>query len=224
MRSICLYALVSAAVSFSALADPVPVDPQILIDTGGDAPDIDYTGAPITVGPNGGGIFVFHNATGNPLSEVDIDVQLPETPLPPGFTVDGTIPIPPSLVRQFPTFQASTFSGFDCSGMASSMFSCVELKFILIPGPLVPADANFVLDFNNSADYTTEDFEVEDGTYTCPTCTGDPNGIGGWLGGGGTVTPFSVAPEPSYRATVGIMGFALIAAWNLRRRLIEKKS
>src|SRR5580704_17820272 len=116
MRSICIYAVVSVAVSFTVMADPVPVDPHILIDTGGDAIDINYTGLPITIGPNGGGIFVFHNATGDPLSEVDVDVDFPVASLPSGFTVDGTIPIPPSLVRQFPTFEVSTFSGFNCNG------------------------------------------------------------------------------------------------------------
>lgn len=223
MRSICFYILVSVAVSFSLVANPVPVDPEILIDTGGDATDINYTGLPITVGPNGGGIFVFHNATGNPLNEFDLNLNFPLSPLPAGFTVRGTIPVPPSPVRQIPTFDVSTFSGFDCAGDASTTVSCLELKFILMPGPLVPTDGNFVLDFNNMANYTAADFEVENGTYT----GGDmPGGTGGWAPGGnptsGDVMPG--VPEPSYRATVGFMGLALLTAWNYRRRLTAKKS
>jgi hypothetical protein len=222
MRSICIYAVVSVAVSFTVMADPVPVDPHILIDTGGDAIDINYTGLPITIGPNGGGIFVFHNATENPLTEVDVDVDFQVASLPVGFTVDGTIPVPPSLVRQYPTFDVSTFSGFNCSGAASDDDSCVEMRFILTPGPLVPVDGNFVLDFNNTDSYTAEDLEILNGTYTGGD---DPNGTGGWApGGAGTIQPAAVVPEPSYRATAGIMGLALLAAWNYRRRLTAKKS
>jgi hypothetical protein len=221
MRSVCVYILVSVAASVVALADPVPVDPQILIDSGGDAPDINYTGVPITIGPKGGGIFVFHNATGNALNEIDVNVDFPEDPLPTGFTVQGTIPVPPSLVRQFPNFQSSTFPGFTCAGVASTSDTCVDLKFILNPGPLIPINANFVLDFNNSANYTADDIAVEDGTYT----GGDlPDGTGGWAPGAmGGVDPIPPVPEPSYRATAGLMGLAILAAWNLRHRLSTAK-
>ena len=224
MRPVCFYILVSVAMSFSAMANIVPVDPDILIDSGGDAVPIDYTGLPITVGPNGGGIFVFHNATGNPLNELDLNLDFPLSPLPPGFVVEGNIPVPPSPVRQMPKFDVSTSSGFDCTGAASATVSCLGLKFILNPGPLIPTDGNFVLDFNNVADYTETDIEVENGTYT----GGDiPGGTGGWAPGGtpttGDVTP-SVAPEPSYRATAGFMGLAVLAVWNYRRRLTVKKS
>ena len=225
MRPLYFYPLIAVALTFSALANPTPVDPQVLIDSGGDATDINYTGVPITVGPNGGGIFVFHNATGNPLSEIDLNLDFPESPLPTGFTVDGSIGIPPSIVRQHSQFVVTTFSGIDCAGDASLTFSCLELKFIVTPGPLIPTDGNFVLDFNNSANYTADDIAVEDGTYT----GGDiPGGTGGWAPGGsptsGNALPASAVPEPSYRATAGLVFFSLIGLWNLRRRLTAKQS
>ena len=205
------------AFSVSVLANPVPFDPQILIDTGGDATDINYTGLPITVGPNGGGIFVFHNATGNPLSEIDLNLEFPMAPLPVGFTVQGTIPIPPSPVRQHSIFDVATFSGFDCAGVVSASISCIQLKFILVPGPLVPTDGNFILDFNDSAHYTEADFQVLDGTYT----GGDlPGGQGSWGTTTGNVAPLSAVPEPSHRAAAACLGFALLAAWRWRRRSI----
>jgi hypothetical protein len=40
MRSICQYLFLLAAISFSALADPTPVDPEILIDEGFGSPGI----------------------------------------------------------------------------------------------------------------------------------------------------------------------------------------
>jgi hypothetical protein len=206
------------------MANQVPYDPEILIDNGGDATNINYTGAPITVGQNGGGIFVFHNATGNPLTEIDLNLDFPLSPLPNGFTVSGTIGIPPPG-GQHSTFRVGTFSGFDCDGSASMTFSCVELSFIMRPGPLIPIDGNFVLDFNNSADYTADDLLVESGHYT----GGDiPGGTGAWGPNGtptmGHVEPVSTVPEPSYRAASACMGLGLVLAWQCRRLLSAKKS
>jgi hypothetical protein len=223
MRSVYLYLLVSLAVSCSAMADPVPYDPQILIDTGGDATDVNYTGKPITVGINGGGIFQFHNATGSPLTELDLNLDFPLSPLPTGFTVQGTISAPPSLVRQHSTFNVTTFSGLPCTGATTG--SCIELKFILMPGPLIPTDGNFILDFNNSADYTAADLGVLDGTYSGPDV---PDGTGGWAPGGvqtfGMVDPIPAVPEPSYRTTAACMGLVMLVAWSWRRRLTARKS
>jgi hypothetical protein len=203
------------------MANPVPFDPMILIDTGGDATDINYTGLPITIGPNGGGIFVFHNATGNPLNEIEINVDFPMAPLPNGFTVSGTIGIPAPSGRQHSTFQSIPFSGIDCTGAASLSFSCIELKFILLPGPLIPIGGNFVLDFNDSANYTDADFAVLDGNYSGPDV---PGGSGSWGAlTSADVTP-STIPEPSYRATAAGIGLLMLGAWNWRRRLTARKS
>src|SRR5579864_6344834 len=223
MRLACLYVLLSVTVCFSAMADLVPFDPEILIDTGGDATNINYIGAPITVGANGGGIFVFHNATGNPLTEIDFNLDFPMSPLPLGFGIAGSIGT--NLAGQIFTFRSADFSGLDCNGVASLQFSCVELTFKLKPGPLVPTDGNFVIDFNDSANYTAVDLAVENGTYT----GGDvPDGTGSWAPGGvqtsGNVNPVSAVPEPSYRATAAFMGLGLLAVWHCRRRLAPKRS
>jgi len=214
-----LYVLVSVTASFAVMADPVPVDPQILIDTGGDAPMLSGpTG--ILIDSNGGGIFAFQNDTGSPLSEIDVFMNVLLSPLPAGYTVDGTISSPISPVRQRSTFEVSTFSGTPCAG--DSTGSCIELRFILTPGPLVPLDGNFVLDFNDMANYNSDDLEVEDGTYT----GGDAPGGGGSWGAGATamIDPVAAVPEPSYRATAGFMSLALLAAWKYGRRLTAKKS
>jgi hypothetical protein len=219
MYRFSLYVLVSVTASFAVMADPVPVDPQILIDAGGDAPLIN---GPTTVSlVNGGGIFAFENGSADPLSEIDLFLTVPLSPLPNGFTVDGTIGVPASG-RQLSTFSVTPFSGLDCTFAASSTDSCVELKFILKPGPLVgPSPATFVLDFNDMANYNADDVAVEDGTFT-----GDyaPGGGGSWGAATAMIDPIPAVPEPSYRATAGFMGLALLAAWNYRRRLSAKKS
>jgi hypothetical protein len=223
MRLVCIYLLVSMAAGLTALGNPVPYDPEILIDIGGDATNIDYTGVPITVGANGGGIFVFHNATGNPLTELDFNLDFPLSPLPVGFGIAGSVGT--NLSGQIFTFRPATFSGINCNGVASSTFSCIELTFKLRPGPLVPTDGNFVIDFNDSASYTALDLEVENGTYT----GGDvPGGTGSWAPNGvptsGSVDPFSAVPEPAYRYTEACMALGLVVVWNLRRRMAAKKS
>jgi hypothetical protein len=222
MRSLGLYILVSVAASVVALADPVPFDPQILIeDPGGSAPPIDFTGQPITL-VNGGGIFAFHNVTGNPLNEIDVNLDFPQAPLPLGFTVQGTILVPPSTVTQQSKFAVTTFSGLDCSFAKSSSLSCIELKFFLKPGPLIPVDGDFVLDFNDISDNPTgADLAVEKGTWTPED--GQGNG-GSWGNSFANVDPIPQVPEPSYRVTAGVMGLALLAVWNLRRRSLAKKS
>ena len=219
MRSFSRYLWLLIAVTAPVLANPVPFDPQILLDTGGDATDINYTGLPITVGANGGGIFVFHNATGNPLNEIEINLDYPSSPLPNGFTVSGTIGIP--TAGQHATFRATPFSGIDCTGAASLTFSCIEMKFILLPGPLIPIGGNFVLDFNDSENYTDADFEVLQGNYSGPDI---PGGSGSWGSlTSGDVVPATV-PEPSYRATAAFLGLTMLAAGAWRRRMIARKS
>ena len=209
------------AASFAALADPVPVDPQILIDSGGDAQLISGPTAISLV--NGGGIFDFQNAFDVPLSEIDLFLNVPLSPLPNGFTVDGSIGIP-ATGHQVSTFSVTPFSGLQCGTFtASSSDSCVELKFILKPGPLVGASpATFVLDFNDISDNPTgADLAVEDGTWTPADGQG---GGGSWGATTGMVDPIPAVPEPSYRVTAGVMGLALLAGWNLRRRSLAKKS
>ena len=218
MRSICFYALVSLSAGIAAMANPVPVDPQILIDTGGDAFDINYDGYPITISSNGGGIFAFHNVTGGPLSEVDINLlfQVPQL----NIAVRGTFPpsMPPG---QSYSFEPITLWQSDCDGNYMDSESCLELQFSATPGPLVPTDGNFIFDFNNRADYNAADLAVLAGTWDPSQGQG---GGGSWPSVSGNVVPDAAVPEPSYRATAGLMSLALLAAWNYRRRLTTKKS
>ena len=222
MRFVSALLVLLPIVMAPAKATPVPFlpfDPEILIALGGDATDITNAGSPITVGPNGGGIFVFHNATGNPLSEIDINLNFPLSPLPAGFTVNGTIVVPPSPQRQRSTFRDVPFSGFDCGGNASSLFSCVKLTFILTPGPLVDVNQNFVLDFNNQANFTDADFSVENGTYT----GGDvPGGTGDWSPNGvrssGTIGVTAETPEPAYGGATLLCLAALLKLSSRSRR------
>jgi hypothetical protein len=76
-----------------------------------------------------------------------------------------------------------------------------------------------VLDFNDSANFNADDIAVEDGTYT----GGDaPGGGGSWGASSGMVDPIPAVPEPSYRSTAAFMSFALLVAWNWRRRGVTK--
>jgi hypothetical protein len=215
MRSICFYILVSVAVSFSLVANPVPVDPEILIDTGGDATDINYDGYPITIAPNGGGIFAFHNITGGPLGEIDINLlfMVPELNIAVRGTFAGTTP------GQAYSFEPISLWHTDCAGNSMDSESCLELQFSATPGPLIPTGGTFIFDFNDRANYNAADLAVLNGTYT--PILGEGGG-GSWPEVSGNVAP--AVPEPSYRATVGFMGLALLTAWNYRRRLTAKKS
>jgi hypothetical protein len=219
MRSICLYILVSLTSSFAVMADPVPIDPQILIDTGGDAMPI--TGpSPIIIGPNGGGIFAFQNETGGPLSEIDVKLVIPITPL--NIAVQGTWA--PTMAGQAFSFEPITTWNSNCAGF-STVDSCVDLQFSLIPGPLIPTGGTFILDFDNNAS-TVDQAELQEciaGTNVA-ACS-DSSGTGGWgMVSSAMVDPISAVPEPAYRATAGFLGLTLLAAWNYRRRLTAKKS
>jgi hypothetical protein len=216
MRSIAIYLLVSVGIS-SVMANPVPVDPEILIDTGGDAFDINYDGYPITISSNGGGIFAFHNVTGGPLSEVDINLLFHVPQL--NIAVRGTFAS--TAQGQSYSFEPITLWQSDCNGNSSDSESCLELQFSATPGPLVPTDGNFIFDFNNRANYNAADFAVLAGDWNPSLGQG---GGGGWPNVSGNIEPDAAVPEPSYRATAGFMSLALLGAWNYRRRLITKKS
>ena len=217
MRSICLYVSLSLSASIAALANPVPIDPEILIDAGGDATNINYDGSPITIASNGGGIFAFHNVTGGPLGEVDINLLFPIPQL--NIAVRGTFAS--TAPGQSYSFEPITLWQSDCNGNASASESCLELEFSATPGPLVPTDGNFIFDFNNRADYNAADFAVLAGDWDPSLGQG---GGGSWPGVSGTVNADAVVPEPSYRTTAACMGLALLAAWNYRRRWTSKKS
>jgi hypothetical protein len=217
MRSICLYVSLSLSASIAAMANPVPIDPEILIDSGGDATDINYDGSPITIASNGGGIFAFHNVTGGPLNEIDIDLLFPVPQL--NIAVRGTFAS--TSPGQSYSFEPITLWQSDCNGNASDSESCLELEFSATPGPLVPTDGNFVFDFNDRADYNAADLAVLAGDWNPSLGQG---GGGGWPTVSGTVTPDAAVPEPSYRAIAACMGLALLAAWNYRRRWTTEKS
>jgi hypothetical protein len=133
MHRTYLYVLLSLSTSIAALANPVPIDPEILIDAGGDATDINYDGSPITIASNGGGIFAFHNITGGPLNEVDIDLLFPVPQL--NIAVRGTFAS--TAQGQSYSFEPITLWQSDCNGNASDSDSCLELEFSATPGPLV---------------------------------------------------------------------------------------
>src|ERR1700676_859135 len=92
MRLAAASSIVLLGLASSAMANPI-TDPHALFATGGDAMDIG-SGQTIILssaggGNTGGGSFVFHNNTGNPLSAVEVDISLPNSFGPFSFT--GTI-------------------------------------------------------------------------------------------------------------------------------------
>jgi hypothetical protein len=202
------------------MADLTPVDPNALLATGGDATPITDAGMAITFSATGGGIFVFTNDTGEPLSKIDVDVQFPAGLFPNGFGVDGTIFVPPSLPGQQASFQAFLFQNETCAGVTDDSASCVQMIFGLKPGPLVPAGGNFVLDFDNpdsNGNYQGVDAEVANGTYKGITDTSNDR-VGDWPDDAAAfVTPIPEVPEPRYSAGL-LAGFFALAIFVGRRR------
>ena len=217
LGSIALLVLVS-------LARGAPIDPHIIFATGGDATDITATGTSVTLSSLGGGIFVFHNATGSPLSQVDINVQFPGPSFPNGFSVDATIFIPSP--GQQSSFSDTLLNGTTCDGQSSDSFSCLRMMFGLIPGPLIGSDQNFVLDFYFPM--TAVDTLVANGEYNVANCeqlnlgcTGTTNlsstRSGDWPDSAlVSVTPVSI-PEPGTSGAL-VLGGADLAIYFWRRK------
>jgi hypothetical protein len=217
MRLMLAYIFGLAVIS---AAGTMPVDPHIIFATGGDATDITTSGTSVTLSPMGGGIFVFHNATGAPLSLVDINVQFPEASFPSGFGVDATIFVPSP--GQQSIFSDTLFNGATCDGQSSDSFSCLKMVFGLSPGPFISAGQNFVLDFYFPM--TAVDTLVATGQYNLVNCeqmdlgcTGTTNlsatRSGDWPESAlVSVTPVTI-PEPG-TAVLLIGGFGLaICRW-----------
>src|SRR5579872_3346882 len=103
MRLIVASSLVLLSCVPCVMADPIPYDPHILLASGGDAQDLGL--APINIdlstpandpmGNKGGGIFVFHNATGMDLTKIEVDLAIPDSFANNGFQVINTIFVMP---------------------------------------------------------------------------------------------------------------------------------
>jgi hypothetical protein len=208
----------SAMVS-SALASPlIPFDPHALFATGGDATPITTAGIDITLSPTGGGIFVFNNATGADLPQLDVNIQFPTPLFPDGFGVTGTIFVPPGSGQEA-SFQASLFQMRTCAGEPSDTSSCVKMEFALIPGPLILNGQNFVLDLDKPGPhgYTGVDALVATGKYTGGTDTSSAR-TGEWPDSAmGGVTPQTGVPEPGTFGAL-LLGGSGLAIYYRRRR------
>ena len=209
----------AAAIGATATSLLPPIyDPEILIDTGGDATDITTGGLSIILSPTGGGIFVFHNATGGPLSQLQLSVQFPMPTFPSGFAVDGTIAVQQPGSQQA-SFRSALFPDVTCSGQSSDSSSCVQMTFGLIPGPLIETGQNFVLDFDKKVNgvYTGVDAIVASGQYTGGTDTSDAR-VGDWPDDAqSTTVPVLATPEPVVALTLGT-GLLFLGAMLRRKR------
>jgi hypothetical protein len=207
--SVMLFGLATLVV-----ADITPVDPHGLLATGGDATPISGpTG--FFLSPSGGGILVFNYSPGTALSEVDVDVALPDSFLN-GFDLKESIFIP--SIGQLPSLGSEILTNTDCVNPSSTMF-CVAMSYALTPGPTVPAGSNFVLDFDDPgpSGYTGVDAQVADGTYKGDGDDSE-NRVGGWPdGAAGIVTPIPAVPEPRQYAGL-LVGAMALAIYSRRSR------
>ena len=184
--------------------------------------DITTGGVSIILSPSGGGIFVFHNATGGPLSKLDVSVQFPMPTFPSGFGVDGTIAIQ-QMGQQQSSFLSNLFPQMTCAGEVSDSVSCVLMVFGLIPGPLIGTDQNFVLDFDHKVDgqYVGVDALVATGQYTGGTDTSEDR-AGDWPASApGTTVPELAAPEPGYFGALLVCGAGLVLFYRRRARAVR---
>lgn len=213
-----------------AKANLIPYDPHVLLASGGDATPISSP-LPITFSAAGGGIFVFENDTGADLAKFEADIAVPNSFATSGFTVNGTIFVPPGTGQQV-SFSATFVPGSNCAGASDSEF-CEKMTFALVPGPLIPAGGNFVLDFDEPppGGYQpgTVDGLVATGQYSLENCikfdlpcngeTDTSSGrTGAWpIDAQGVVTPFVATPEPRYYAGL-LAGILAIGIYARRRR------
>jgi hypothetical protein len=212
----------------SAMANPI-IDPHALFATGGDATPITGTTPIVFSNPGGanqgGGIFVFENATGQPLSEVDIAIDLPTAFFLNNFKLTQTIFVPPGSGQQASN---SFFTELgNCVGGALVTDTCLNLSFALDPGPLVLIGGNFVLDFDAKPGnvYGFVDNLVATGQYNEENCgelctgTTDNSGarVGEWPDSTQAyVTPITATPEP--RQYAGLLAGTMALAIFFRRR------
>jgi len=209
-----------------AMADTNPFDPHALFADGGDATDID-SGQPITLsapggGNTGGGIFVFSNNTGSPLSGVNVDITLPNSF--GAFSFTGTIFTPGPGT----TSTTETIAQGPCDPSLPAASFCVELAFSAGPQPLVPEGGNFVLDFDKPAIqgpppvYGGVDELVATGAYTGGTDTSDAR-IGEWSEGAiGFVAPIIETPEPRYYGGLLVAFMALSIYFRRLRNAVAR--
>ncbi len=193
------------------------IDPHIIYATGGDAMPIGANGISINLSNGGGGIFVFQNTLGD-LSNLDVKVQFPFEFFPNGFTLDETTFIPSA--GQQSTFSSAQFNHVTCADLNgfSSSTACLTMKFGLVPGPLVGAGQNFVLDFDFPL-VNGVDTLVLHGQYNAENCgencTGTtdkgPNRNGDWPSDAlVNVTPIPAVPEPRLYAGLLLSGLVLL--------------
>jgi hypothetical protein len=228
-RLVSASSLVLFGLASSAMADITPVDPHALFATGGDATPI-FGKTPIVFSnpdgtDQGGGIFVFQNETGLPLSEVDVAIDLSTVFFQNNFSLTQTIFVPPGSGQQASN-GFSTQQG-NCNGGALTTDTCLKLSFALDPGPLVLPLGNFVLDFDAKPNgvYGFVDELVATGQYNAENCgeacTGTTdNGtqrIGEWPNlTQAYVTPIVATPEP--RQYAGLLAGIIALAIFLKRR------
>jgi hypothetical protein len=222
LRLAAASSLVLFGLATSAMADLLPYDPHALFASGGDATPLSTT-TPITFSVAGGGIFVFMNDTGQPLKEVDVDAVVQDALASNGFNVVGTIVVPAGS-GQAASFGAGFVPNSNCTGSMTSMTTfCEELTFTLIPGPIVPAGGNFVLDFDDPVDgvYQGLDAEVFAGDYTGGTVAG-PDQVGSWGDDAQAfVTPIVATPEPRHYAGL-LAGIVALVIYSRRRNSVAQ--
>jgi hypothetical protein len=215
MRWMAASSILLVGFASSAMADWTPIDPHALFATGGDATPISGT-VSASLSGTGGGIFVYQNNTGAALSEVDANIQLPDSFLN-GFSLQGTIFVPSA--GQQSSFSSSVQTNFDCVAASTTTF-CVHMSFALDPGPLVLAGGNFVLDFDKKGPdnkYVGVDKLVATGLYTGDTDTSDAR-AGEWQPSTQLfVTPIPEVPEPAHYAGL-LAGVMALAIYTQRRR------
>jgi hypothetical protein len=218
-RLVAAGALLLFGFATAAMADIEPFDPHGLFANGGDATPITTT-TPITLSVSGGGIFVFNNDTGAALQEVDVKIAVPDA-LEDNtiFTVVGGIVVPPGGGQQAFIGEGALQNSNCGPGVNTSTTTfCEELSFRLVPGPIVPAGGNFILDFDDpvNGQYQGFDAEVAAGTYDGDTMDGSGQ-VGSWGDSDAAfVTPIVATPEP--RQYAGLLAGIMALAIAFRRR------
>jgi hypothetical protein len=201
VAKLLLCVLVASAV---LLADPI--DPDLIIETGGESTPVTNPNFSFNAGNNGGGVYSFQNQTGGVLNGLTLIFDL----LPGPYLFN--------IVNGIFQAQSISFQQNSCADSGNLSSWCWTFKFynIIPSGPVIPENGHFVVSLTNFGDLPVGTLtDILNGTYNGPDL---PDGTGGWGPGRVFNATANVVPEPGYYGLLAAgLGLLAYRRWKSKR-------